>query len=511
MNLRRFRESGRWRPKHVRSGSRSGAYWAMIRRFAVEDDATRGPLAELSEDRILAWADEFNQLNGTWPSRDSGPIEDPKYTGETWLAVEAALSLGLRGLPGRDTLPRLLERERGRRNKQHLPPYSLIQILKWADEHHNRTGAWPTRRSGEVDGHPGETWSGINIALSSGKRGLPGGSSLPRILHEERGVRILSALPDLSMRQILSWADEHHRRCGAWPMKSSGPILESPGETWSGIDSALFVGRRSLPGSSSLADLLARKRGVPNHMDLPSLSVSDILRWTDDHHARTGRWPNYSTNGEIPGSRGATWGAVRAALELGLRGLRGGSSMAKLLAKHRGVRNEKQLPRVTMSAIVRWADAHHRRTGSWPSVNSGPVLDAPGETWKAAHVALVQGLRGLPGGATLAGVLATRRGVRNHMALPPFTVEGILEWADSHLRRTGRWPTSTASPATRPELLTRAPPSSTRRADRGVHAGAGRPLVRARRFHARHRVYFRIGAGGIGSVGLASRALVHAS
>jgi len=58
---------------------------------------------------------------------------------------------------------------------------------------------------------------------------------------------------------------------------------------------------------------------------------------------------------------------------------------------------------VTVEQICAWAEAFARRTlGSWPTANSGPVVEAPGETWKALDMALRQGHRGLPAGSSLA-------------------------------------------------------------------------------------------------------------
>ena len=31
--------------------------------------------------------------------------------------------------------------------------------------------------------------------------------------------------------------------------------------------------------------------------------------------------------------------------------------------------------------ILRWADAHHDRTGEWPDITSGELFDAPNEKW----------------------------------------------------------------------------------------------------------------------------------
>jgi hypothetical protein len=74
-----------------------------------------------------------------------------------------------------------------------------------------------------------------------------------------------------------------------------------------------------------------------------------------------------------------------------------------------GARHPASLPRLTVAQILAWADAHRARTGRWPSAESGVILDAPGETWRAVRVALVKGGRGLKGGSSLAQLLRARR------------------------------------------------------------------------------------------------------
>ena len=69
------------------------------------------------------------------------------------------------------------------------PPLSIPQVLAWADVHHARTGEWPTVKSGAVADEASEHWKAICEALTYGYRGLPGGSSLPKLLAEARGVQ----------------------------------------------------------------------------------------------------------------------------------------------------------------------------------------------------------------------------------------------------------------------------------------------------------------------------------
>jgi hypothetical protein len=131
-------------------------------------------------------------------------------------------------------------------------------ILRWADAHRRRTGRWPHARSGPVAGAPGQTWAAVNRALGRGGRGLPGGSSLARLLEGHRGKRNQAHAPPLDARQILRWADAHFRRTGRWPTFRSGPVEGAPGESWAGVASALYSGRRGLPGGETLARPLRR-------------------------------------------------------------------------------------------------------------------------------------------------------------------------------------------------------------------------------------------------------------
>src|SRR5437870_3190901 len=72
----------------------------------------------------------------------------------------------------------------------------IADILSWADNHKAQKGQWPSAKSGTVVAGPdGLTWRIINNALRFGRRGLPGGSSLARLLTEERGVRDLVLRP----------------------------------------------------------------------------------------------------------------------------------------------------------------------------------------------------------------------------------------------------------------------------------------------------------------------------
>jgi hypothetical protein len=395
---------------------------------------------------ILLWVAHHRAVTGKWPTKNSGAILGALF--ETWMAVDTALRAGLRTLPGGSSLAKLLAEKRGVRNIHDIPPLTEEQILQWADEYFHRKGSWPTVASGAIANSGGEKWAAVNQALRSGLRGLPGGSSLARLLKKHRGVRNRKQLSPLTKEKIWQWASVRHARIGEWPDAKSGPITDSPGDTWLAVDMALRHGRRQLPGGSSLALLLAEKRGVPHRANRPDLTIELILAWADAFYARTGRWPNLES-GSILEAPEETWGGVNHALRRQSRGLTVKSSLAKLLAKERGVRNQGDLPRLRRNQIIRWAKAHFRRTGQWPTTNSGTIPEAPEETWAMVDAALNQGQRGLGRpGSSLAKLLAEAVGKVNIQDMPPLSRRKILDWADAHYQRTGTWPNTTSGSVT---------------------------------------------------------------
>jgi hypothetical protein len=406
-------------------------------KFVKEDESERAHLPELNIPEILEWADAHFARTGDWPTRRSGPI--PESPGESWMAVEAALFLGIRGLEGGSTLPKLLLERRGRYNRKGRYQITENAILEWADEWRERTGEWPRAGPEVIPGTPGFTWTSIDNALRLGRKRMPGGSSLVLLLAARRGVRNARALPRLTVPQILDWADAFFRRHREWPRDNSGPIDDAFGETWCAIDQALKHGRRGLPGNSSLASLLAHCRGVFRARQEPTLTVEQILAWADAWHDRVGDWPSACSD-RVPGPSGIRWNYVDDALRIGKCGLPGGSSLARLLAAERGVRRFRGASRLSEQTILNWADQHFRRTGAWPTRDSGSIFSHPQNTWSDIEQRLRRGGRGLPGGSSLARLLAERRGTRNRGALPPLCIDDILAWADAFHQRTGTWP-----------------------------------------------------------------------
>ena len=281
------------------------------------------------------------------------------------------------------------------------------------------------------------TWGNIDSALSKGRRGLPGGTSLSRLLAEHRGRPDVTT--PLTVDRILAWADAYfcgprslaHRRCG--------PIADAPSMTWGSIDSALSKGRRGVPGGTSLGRLLAPHRGRPE-VTTP-LTVDQILAWADAHFAAHGRWPTAAA-GPIADAPSMTWGNIDTALTKGRRGLPGGTTLSRLLAPHRG-RPEVTIP-LTVDQILGLGRRVLFGPRSLAHRQGRPRRRCASMTWRSIDTALTKGLCGLPGGTTLSRLLALHRGRPEVTA--PLTVDQILAWADAHFAVHGRWPTGKSGP-----------------------------------------------------------------
>jgi hypothetical protein len=173
------------------------------------------------------------------------------------------------------------------RNHMALADLTVEQILVWADAHHKRTGHWPTARCGPISGAPGETWLAVETALVGGKRGLPGGDSISRLLVRQRGWRNKQALPSLSVKQIWGWVMAHFRRTGQWPTRASGAVTEAPGETWCAADLGLKRGQRGLPGGSSLSKLVRECRKAEKQLTVQTKQATFRSKPTRPHATRT--------------------------------------------------------------------------------------------------------------------------------------------------------------------------------------------------------------------------------
>jgi hypothetical protein len=372
----------------------------VLRSQGIEPDpAAKLPL---SIEQIVHWAREHHARTGKWPRATSGRVPGTSFQ---WKTINHALYHGSRGLPGRLTIVKVLRLHGIWMGKR--PPLSIDQIFEWAKAHHARTGRWPSEWSGRIPG-TGTNWNAVAWAFRRGGRGLPRGLSIREVLRMH-GIVVRPPKPPLTIEQILVWADEYHQRTGRWPGRTSGTIPNTDA-SWPNVESALKQGYRGLPGGLSLHQLLKRHRGASRR-----LSVDQIVEWARRHHDRTGRWPNNISEPVFEAPH-EDWGRIAAAMAAGVRGLPK-RTLTRVLVERCGMRSSRYA-KLTARLIGKWAKLHHQRTGRWPTVRSGPIIDAPGENWWAVQGALYTGARGLAPGGSLARLLKDHLGVVNRRGRP---------------------------------------------------------------------------------------------
>jgi hypothetical protein len=238
------------------------------------------------------------------------------------------MNTGKHGFRKGMSLAKLLAKHRGTRNQGQLPKLTVKQILAWADDHHQRTGAWPKPGSGPIP-CTSETWHAIAAAIRRGRRG----SSLFQLLAAKRNVGPATK-PEITVEQILKWADQLYQATGNWPLSCTGPIPGAAGLTWHSVDHALRSGKVD-PKATSLFTLLRRERGIHRHVRRPRITVDQILAWADEHHKRTGSWPD-ALSGYVAEAPHENWRALNYALMQGSRGLPT-TTLAKLLIQGRNI------------------------------------------------------------------------------------------------------------------------------------------------------------------------------
>ncbi len=128
-----------------------------------------------------------------------------------------------------------------------------------------------------------------------------------------------------------------------------------------------------------------------------NITVNKILQWSDEWFKKYNKWPNRNS-GNINETN--NWKTVNTALINGLRGLKKGQSLAQLLEKERGVRNNSNLPDLSIDQIYKWREDFFILHKKYPIHTSGKI-DGTEESWSKIHYALVNGKRGLPLGSSL--------------------------------------------------------------------------------------------------------------
>jgi len=130
--------------------------------FDEHEDYYTGPRLTLKG--VREDGQHYFTKHGSWPTART---TDPRLQDDTWAKRELAGKFGRRGLPGGLSLKDIFQ-----------PNHTPSQVLRWMEKFARTEGCLPHERSGTKHLPVGETWNGLNLALSRGLRGLCEGSSL---------------------------------------------------------------------------------------------------------------------------------------------------------------------------------------------------------------------------------------------------------------------------------------------------------------------------------------------
>lgn len=278
----------------------------------------------LTEAAIIESAREYCRNHGRLPSCQT-THSVPGMPNETWSGLDAALSEGVRGLPGKSSLSKLfknLKEELGLNLKERA-------ILEAGRKYYYLHFRLPNEKTKDpVPDMPHENWKALDASLRAGSKGLPGGSSLAKLfknIKEELGFYYID--------KILDAAKTYYKESQKFPTSTTeDPVPGMSNVTWKNLDARLRSGARCLPGNSSLSLLLEPwKAEIQGDISLSEFSIIRALEIFHEIYKKRPRYGSGQTDLDlVPGMPNENWHAIDAALRKGSRGLPGGSSLLKL-------------------------------------------------------------------------------------------------------------------------------------------------------------------------------------
>jgi len=346
---------------------------------------------------------EYHRQHGTYPQPLNG--DATAYFGypETWAAVDCALVQGIRGLPGKDSLFQVAFRLGLVGGK---PSLTIVKIQAAITAFHKDQGTHPNEKSGDATAYFGypETWSAVQAAAYHGVRGLPGGSTLITIARE---MGLVKGKPPLNMPLVKKAISSFYKEHGIHPNGASGDATAYFGysETWGAVQSALKKGYRGLPGGKTLVEV-AIQMGL--HQKREPLTKAILRRAIHKFYDEHG-FPPTAESGDATAYFGyqVMWRTIDSCIRYGNRGLSKGGSLAQVV---RDMKLRLVKPPLSEEIVGQAISSFRSDHGKIPHEKSGDATAYFGypETWSAVGSCCRLGLRGLPGGTTLAK-MAKRR------------------------------------------------------------------------------------------------------
>lgn len=297
---------------------------------------------DLTEEMIVEAAKRYYAETGKWPTSHSGDASVYFPFSETWSAVDACLRNGCRGLTGHGSLAQLLSKCSFKRNHLNMSIMTEAQIIAAADKYFEKYGLYPTFK----DKHASEffdvsdapkTWAGVQSLMRIGGRGLPGNNTLANLL-DSSGRRISQRCRPMTEDDVINAMKKFYFDFDRFPRQTDGDASKYFGrqETWSSVNQCLRKGLRGLTGGSSIYNIAERLSGIVSRNRCANLNILIILASVARYHLTHREMPRPSS-GDASNyfhMNGESWRNIDTSLRQGLRGLKCGSSLVKIIAQH---------------------------------------------------------------------------------------------------------------------------------------------------------------------------------
>jgi len=331
----------------------------------------------------------------------------------------------------------------GRLRCRSFTPLSVALILDWMKNHYAVDGEYPTQRSGEVRGFPGENWGAIEKCLQTGLRDVGPGNSLAKLAASELSCSNRTNAVQLTETLILEAIAEHHQRTGSFPNIASGNVMLCEGENWRTWDGCLRNALRGITSKSSLKTLVGKYRETSLGEKPFCLSVDLVIEKMKEHKREYGKYPA-SNSGPVIGMPGHLWNTWEAKIRRGDGGFSVGDSLGSLKANFLPDEDDSKRFKSYLSVeeTLRAADLFNEKYGRYPSKRDTEVPGHPGYTWNLLNSRLASGLVDSLVRGGLASLLEKHRGRRNKAAAFTWTDEMLKAAVKSHIDRSGAKPTA---------------------------------------------------------------------
>lgn len=318
---------------HGFHGLPGGSSLSLIQEGFIKLSA-RGKIHELPMEQFDEVICEWHRERGMWPSKSTKGRCDRLRV--SWGTIHD--NLVKKGTSLAAVVARLSNQSYRKKN------WTITELERLVLSHYERCGEWPSLATQGFAPETTMSWTAISERLRNN------GSSLAMIVAKLANTTYKHE--EFTMRQFEEMITEEHERSGNWPTDNSKGY--APGTTLSWC----AVGVRLRKLGTTLSCVVDRLSGrTPLRQ---KLSEQLIEKWVIDWMRHTGMEPGPKTEGTIPGTS-LSWANINDNLKYGKRGLPGGDSLTKMVARIKARKIKKTTKKSSGSMAEKQAPRNHNR------------------------------------------------------------------------------------------------------------------------------------------------------